>query len=56
MHRFVHQVKRPPPTGFFLPPYSPEINPDELVWNDGVKNHGRCSNIDPRPQQICIAQ
>jgi transposase len=22
---------------FFLPPYSPEINPDELVWND-VKN------------------
>ena len=24
---------------FFLPPYSPEINPDELVWND-VKNNG----------------
>lgn len=24
---------------FFLPPYSPELNPDELVWND-VKNHG----------------
>ena len=23
----------------FLPPYSPEINPDELVWND-VKNNG----------------
>jgi len=24
---------------FFFPPYSPEINPDELVWND-VKNNG----------------
>jgi transposase len=24
---------------FFLPPYSPELNPDELVWND-VKNNG----------------
>lgn len=23
----------------FLPPYSPELNPDELVWND-VKNNG----------------
>jgi transposase len=23
---------------FFLPPYSPELNPDEGVWND-VKNH-----------------
>jgi transposase len=22
---------------FFLPPYAPEVNPDELVWND-VKN------------------
>jgi transposase len=24
---------------FFLPPYSPELNPDELVWND-LKTHG----------------
>lgn len=24
---------------FFLPPYSPELNPDEYVWND-VKNNG----------------
>jgi len=24
---------------FFLPPYSPELNPDEGVWND-LKNHG----------------
>lgn len=23
---------------FFLPPYAPELNPDELVWNQ-VKNH-----------------
>lgn len=23
---------------FFLPPYSPELNPDELVWNH-VKNY-----------------
>jgi transposase len=35
---------------FFLPPYSPELNPDELVWND-VKNHGVgkkmiCSGVD----------
>jgi transposase len=24
---------------FYLPPYSPELNPDERVWND-LKNHG----------------
>lgn len=24
---------------YFLPPYSPELNPDELVWNH-LKNHG----------------
>src|SRR5262245_59511318 len=24
---------------FYLPPYSPELNPDEYVWND-VKNNG----------------
>lgn len=24
---------------FFLPPYSPELNPDELVWNH-IKTHG----------------
>jgi len=23
---------------FFLPPYSPELNPDELVWNDVTNN------------------
>jgi hypothetical protein len=35
---------------FFLPPYSPELNPDELAWND-VKNNGVgraliCSPVD----------
>jgi transposase len=35
---------------YFLPPYSPELNPDELVWND-VKNNGVgrsmiCSPVD----------
>lgn len=35
---------------FYLPPYSPELNPDELVWND-VKNNGVgrkmiCSPVD----------
>jgi transposase len=34
----------------FLPPYSPKLNPDELVWND-VKNNGMgrtliCSPVD----------
>ena len=24
---------------YFLPPYSPDLNPDELVWNH-LKNHG----------------
>ncbi|WP_454634860.1 transposase [Bradyrhizobium cenepequi] len=33
---------------FFLPPYSPELNPDELVWND-VKNNavGRSPHDGP---------
>jgi len=33
---------------FFLPPYSPELNPDELVWND-LKHHilGRKSITGP---------
>ena len=26
---------------FFLPPYSPQLNPDELVWNDLKRNIGR---------------
>ena len=33
------QGERPRIRLLFLPPYSPEINPDELVWND-VKNNG----------------
>ena len=33
---------------FFLPPYSPELNPDELVWND-LKNNciGRAVHTTP---------
>jgi len=38
VRRFLDQVKDRIRL-FFLPPYSPEINPDELVWND-VKNNG----------------
>ena len=36
-------------TLFFLPPYSPELNPDELVWND-VKNNavGRAKLEGPK--------
>jgi len=34
---------------FFLPPYSPELNPDERVWND-LKNGaiGRQAITDPK--------
>jgi len=34
---------------FFLPPYSPELNPDERVWND-LKNNavGRQSIQSPQ--------
>ena len=38
VQRFLDQVKDRIRL-IFLPPYSPEINPDELVWND-VKNNG----------------
>ena len=48
VHRFVHQVKDRLRL-FFLPPYSPEINPDELVWND-VKNHGVARTLIRAPE------
>ena len=34
---------------FFLPPYSPELNPDERVWND-LKNGaiGKQAITDPK--------
>jgi transposase len=38
VQRFLDQVKDRIRL-LFLPPYSPEINPDGLVWND-VKNNG----------------
>ena len=36
---------------FFLPPYSPELNPDELVWND-VKNNGVARSMISQPRDI----
>jgi transposase len=40
---------------FFLPPYSPELNPDELVWND-VKNNavGRSKLDGPKDLQRAV--
>lgn len=40
---------------FFLPPYSPELNPDELVWND-LKNHilGRMVIAGPKQMQKAV--
>ena len=40
---------------FFLPPYAPELNPDELVWND-VKNNavGRMRLEEPADLQRAI--
>ncbi len=32
---------------FFLPPYSPELNPDELVWNNVKSKMGRSSIKGP---------
>jgi len=36
---------------FFLPPYSPELNPDELVWNQ-VKNHGISRTLISSTKQL----
>ena len=36
---------------FFLPPYSPELNPDERVWND-VKNHAIGQQVITAPEQL----
>ena len=36
---------------FFLPPYSPELNPDELVWND-LKNHILGRKVITGPRQM----
>jgi transposase len=36
---------------FFLPPYSPELNPDELVWND-LKNHILGRMVITGPKQM----
>ena len=39
---------------FFLPPYSPELNPDELVWND-VKNNGVSRTLVHGPEDLLRA-
>ena len=36
---------------FFLPPYSPELNPDERVWND-LKNNSMGRQIITAPDQM----
>jgi len=36
---------------FFLPPYSPELNPDERVWND-LKNNGIGRKVITSPEQL----
>lgn len=36
---------------FFLPPYSPELNPDERVWND-VKNNAIGQKFITAPEQL----
>jgi len=36
---------------FFLPPYSPELNPDERVWND-LKNNAVGQQAIASPQQL----
>ena len=39
---------------FFLPPYSPELNPDERVWND-LKNNGVGKQVITKPEQLNTA-
>lgn len=36
---------------FFLPPYSPELNPDERVWND-LKNNAIGQQVVATPEQL----
>lgn len=36
---------------FFLPPYAPEVNPDEQVWND-VKNNGVGRSMIQTPRDL----
>ena len=36
---------------YYLPPYSPDLNPDELVWND-LKNNGIGRQAISGPDQL----
>ena len=51
--RYLHSLKERLRL-FFLPPYSPELNPDELVWND-LKNQGVGRMIIEGPAQLHYA-
>jgi len=50
VHRFVDSVKDRFRL-FYLPPYSPELNPDERVWND-LKNNGIGKQIITTPKTL----
>ena len=39
---------------FYLPPYSPELNPDELVWNNVKSKVGRSSIKGPDDFQMKV--
>ena len=39
---------------FYLPAYSPELNPDERVWND-LKNNSTGRKLVTSPEQLCAA-
>ena len=47
--QFCPQILRK--TLFFLPPYSPELNPDELVWNH-LKTHGVRKRLLQTPEAL----
>jgi len=36
---------------FFLPPYAPDLNPDEYVWNQ-IKTHGLCKKPLKKTQSL----
>jgi len=50
VRKFVESVKKRFQL-FFLPPYSPELNPDEWVWND-LKNNGLGRKVITTPTQL----
>lgn len=41
---------------FYLPPYSPELNPDELVWNYVEKHHIGRRTIGDKKEFKCVVK